>query len=63
VRFEFAAARPIVGFVVVMDVAEQEAEVGPVDDEAEVAVSAREPEVAVLGFIDAVELKTRLCRV
>lgn len=55
VAFDFATTCPVVGFVVVIDVAEEEAAVGFVDDEADVHVDADRPEVGVFGAIEFVQ--------
>lgn len=56
VGFDFAAFGPLVGFVVVVDVAEEEAAFGAMDDEADVAADTGAPEVFVFGFVEFVEL-------
>jgi hypothetical protein len=43
-----------------VDVAEQKARIGAVHDEPQIEADAGRPEVAVLRFIDAVELKAGL---
>ena len=55
-RFQLAAARPFVGVVVMIDIAEEQARLGLVDDQAQIEADARRPEVTVLRLIDAVHL-------
>ena len=57
VGLEAAALGPGVGGVVVADPGEQEVGAALVEDDAEVAVDADGPEVAVAGAVDAVELQ------
>ena len=58
--FEFAAEGLVVGFIVVVSIAEQHTTFGAVEDKPEVQVYACGPEIAVFGFLDAVELKARV---
>jgi hypothetical protein len=58
--FEFAAASPIVRFVVVVYVAEQKAGFGPVDNHPEVAIDPRGPEVSIFAFLNPMEFEARL---
>jgi hypothetical protein len=61
--FQFAPARPVVRFIVVVDVAEQEAGRGAVNNQPQIETDPGGPEVAVFGLIDSVQLKARLSRV
>ena len=58
--FEFAAFGPVVGRVVVRDVAEEEAGIGAMDDDTEVEVDADGPEALVFGAVEFVELEAGL---
>lgn len=54
---------PRIGFVVVVDVAQQQAPLRLVDDQAEVAVDPDGPEARVLRPLDPMELQPRMRRV
>ena len=58
--FDSAASSPVVGVVVVGNVAEHEAGFRAVKDEPEVEVDAGGPEVFVFRLFDAMKLKARL---
>ena len=61
--FQSPSFGPLIGGVVMIDVAEQEAGSGPVDDEPDVATDPRGPEVLVLRPVDLVQLQARMRRV
>ena len=63
VPLNLAPQRPGVGVVVMIDVAQQQAGVGFVDDDAEVVVDPHRPEVRVPGSIQAMKVQPRLRRV
>ena len=63
VTLEPAALGPLVGSIVVVGVAEQEARSHLVNDEPQVAGDARRPEVLVLAVVDAVHLDAGVRRV
>ena len=63
VYFQFSPLGPMVGVVVVIDVAEQEVGVGLVDDQPDVAAHAHRPEVLVPRPIQLVQTQARLRRV
>ena len=54
---------PLIGGVVMIDVAEEEAGSGPVDDQPDVATDPNGPEVLVLRPVDLVQLQPRMRRV
>jgi hypothetical protein len=62
-RFELPTARPIIGFVVMVDVAKQEARLGPMHDQPQIQADTGGPEAAVLRFMHVVDLQARLGRV
>ncbi len=55
-RLQLAAFGPVVGLVVVIDVAEQQAVSRLVDDQPDVAADADRPEVLVLRLVELVKL-------
>ena len=63
VALDHPALGPLVRSVVVVRVAEQQARVGPMHDQAQIAADARRPEVPVFALVDAVELRAGVCRV
>ena len=60
---QLAPFGPLVGFVVVIHVAEQQALPGPMDDHPDVAIDPDGPEPGIAGSIQLVESVPRLCRV
>ena len=54
---------PLVGFIVVVDVAQEEVTLGLVHDNADIGAYPHRPEMLVLGFVDAMELETRVGRI
>ena len=56
-RFQTPAFCPLVRLIVVVDVAEQQAGPGAVDNDAKVAADANGPEVRVFRFVQFVELQ------
>ena len=62
-RLDPPAFRPGIGVVVVADIGDQQAVARLVDDQADVAIDARRPEIGVLALVDAVQLKTVAGRV
>ena len=62
-RLELPALRPRVRAVVVIDVAEQQAGVGPVHDQPDVRVDPDRPETLVLRLIELVKAQARRRRV
>ena len=62
-RFQLPTLGPRVRAIVMIDVAEEEASVGPVDDEPDIAADANGPEPLVLRFIELMELQARMGRV
>ena len=63
VRLDAPPLGPGVGVIMVTDVGQQEAGVGLVHDDAEVAVHPDRPEMGVRELLDAMELKARCRRV
>ena len=61
--FDLASLGPVVGGVVVIDVTEEQAVVGLVDDDADVARDADGPEVPVARALEPVELHARTGRI
>jgi len=57
VSFEFAAFRPMIGVVVMADIAEQETGFGAVQDEADVTGNSNGPEALVLSLVEFVKLE------
>ena len=62
-RFHPPASGPVVGLVVVVHVAKQQAVLNPMDDEADVAADPHRPEVLVLCLVEFVEAQTRCGRI
>ena len=62
-RLQPAPLGPLIGPVVVIDVAEQQAAVGPMDDEPDVAAHPHRPEVPVPRPVELVKLKPRTRRI
>ena len=62
-RLDPAAFGPSVGVVVVADIGDQQALARLVNNQADVAIDARRPEIGVLAVVDAVQLKTVAGRV
>ena len=62
-RLQLAPFRPVVGLVVVIDVAEQEARLAPVNDQPDVAADPHRPEVLVLRLVELVEAHAGIGRV
>ena len=62
-RLDPPAFGPSVGVVVVADIGDQQALARLVNDQADVAIDARRPEIGVLAVVDAVQLKTVAGRV
>ena len=62
-RLQLAPFRPVIGFVVVNYVAEQETFIALVNNQPEVAADPHRPEVFVLGFIESVKLHPGVSRV
>ena len=60
VRFELTPLRPMISPVVVVDVAKQQAGIGPVYDQSNVRVHADRPETLVFGPVQLVQLQTRM---
>ena len=60
---ELPTLRPLVGFVVVIDVTEQEASLTPVDDQSQIAPDTHGPEVLVSRFVQPMEAQTRVRRI
>ena len=63
VALDHPALSPAVRRVMVVRVAEQQARVGPMHDQAQIAADARRPEVPVFALVDAVELRAGVRRV
>ena len=63
VGFQPPPLRPLVGFVVVIDVAQQEAAPRPVNDQPDIQAHPHRPEVGIFGLVELVELEPRLRRV
>ena len=61
--FQSPSFGPLVRRVVMIDVAEQDAGSGPVDDQPDVATDPHGPEVLVLRPVDLVQLQARMRRV
>jgi hypothetical protein len=57
------ALGPGIGGVVVIDIGHQKAVACLVDDQSDVAVDARRPEVGVFAFVDTMQLETVAGRV
>ena len=55
-RLDPAAFRPGIGVVVAADIGDQQALAGLVNDQTDVAIDARRPEIGVLALVDAVQL-------
>ena len=62
-RLDPPAFGPGIGVVVVADIGDQQALARLVNDQADVAIDARRPEIGVLALVDAVQLKTVAGRV
>ena len=62
-RLDPPALGPGVGIVVVADIGEEEARLGLVDDDADVAADPHRPEMRVAGAVDAVEVQPGCRRV
>ena len=62
-RLDPPAFRPGIGVVVVADIGDQQAVARLVNDQADVAIDARRPEIGVLAVVDAVQLETVAGRV
>ena len=62
-RLQLAAFRLIVGFVMMIHVAEQQAGITFVDDQPDIAVNSDRPEVLVLGFVELVEAHAWIGRI
>lgn len=62
-RLQPAPLGPLIGLVVVIDVAEQQTAVGPMDDEPDVAAHPHRPEVPVSRLVELVKLKPRTRRI
>src|SRR5213593_3517701 len=60
---QLSTLRPLVGFVVVIDVTEQEAFTALVDNQADVAADPHRPEVWVLRLVEPMKLQPGLRRV
>jgi hypothetical protein len=63
VRFQLAPFRPVIGPVVVVDVAEQEARIALVHDQANVAADAHGPEIPVPRLVQPVQAHAGIGRV
>ena len=61
--FDLPPPRPVVGGVVMTDVAEQHAVLSPVYDQAYIMARSNRPEPVISDFIELVELKARIRRV
>ena len=62
-RFQFAPLRPVIGLVVVIDVAEQQARLAPVNDQPDVAAHPHRPEILVLRLVELVEAHAGIGRI
>jgi hypothetical protein len=62
-RLEFAPLRPIIGIIVVANVAEQKTRFALVNDQPDVAARAHRPEVLILRLVELVEAHARIRRV
>ena len=62
-RLDAPPGRPGVGFVVMVDVSKQEARLGLVDDDTEVAVDTYGPKVLVFRLVDPVKLEAGIARI
>ena len=51
-RFQFAAFSPVVGFVVMIDVAEEQTPGCPVDNQANIAADTNRPEISVFRLVE-----------
>jgi hypothetical protein len=61
--FQLAALRPLVSFIVMANVAKQQAHFAAMNDQPDVAVNPHRPEILVLRFIELVEAHARIGRV
>ena len=61
--FDLAARSPVVGGVVMVDVAEHHAALNPMEDQPDVTAGAGRPEVLISDVVEPVALKTRVSRV
>lgn len=61
--FEFAPFRPVVSFVVMIDIAEQQTRIALVHDQSNVTADTHRPEVPVPHLVDAVKTHPRAGRV
>jgi len=60
---DFSSFGPMIGLVVMVYITEEQAVLAPVKDNPDVSAYSDRPEVLVSGFIQFVELMTRICRV
>lgn len=63
VGFEFPPFGAVIRVVVVSPIAKQQAGIGSMHDQPDVAIHSNRPESAILRLIELVELQTRLSRV
>src|SRR5665213_18869 len=62
-RFELPPLPPLVGAVVVTDIAKQQAGLSPVNDQPDVCIYPDRPEPPIFGLVQLVELQTRMRRI
>lgn len=62
-RLDAPPRGPVVGLVVVVDIAEQKTRRRLVDDDPDVGIDPDRPEIGILRLVDAVELQSRSRRV
>src|SRR5688572_9962290 len=58
--FQLSSFGPLVGLIVVIHIAEQEALACPVNNQSDVLADAHREEIRVFGFVELVELQTWL---
>ena len=61
--FQLAPLGPAVGVVVVADIAQQQATVGPMDDEPEIPTGSHRPEIRVTGPVELVKFHAGVGRI
>jgi hypothetical protein len=61
--FDFPTHRPVVGIIVMVHIANQEAGLGFVDDDTDVAACTNRPKPFVLGTLNPMETMSFACRI
>jgi hypothetical protein len=61
--FDLAPRSPVVGGIVMIDVAEHDAALNPMEDQPDVTARASRPEVFVLDVVEPVAMQTRVGRI